>query len=121
MKKQAKPTILILSLGGTILSTSLDPTQPFYHSPSLDINQILAQIPSLAPVANIQTETLFNIISHDMTCDMLIVLAKRVQAIIDNPDIAGIVIVQGTNALEEIAYFTHIIIKTKNQLFSPAR
>ncbi len=76
----------------------------------------MSDIPNLTDIANIETETLFNIISHEITCDMLIDLGKRVQAIVDKPDITGIVITQGTNALEEVAYFIHLVIKTKKPI-----
>jgi len=39
-------------------------------------------------------------------------LAHRVQAFVDRPDIAGVVITHGTDTLEETAYFLHLVIKT---------
>lgn len=113
MMQQSNQTVLMISLGGTLLSTAIDPiTQPFYQSPSLDINQILAYLPELADITRIQTESLCNVISHELTHEMLFNLAKRVQLAIEDPDLSGIVISQGTNALEEVAYFLNLVIKT---------
>lgn len=113
---QSNKTVLIISLGGTILSKAVDPIkQPFYQSPTLDINQILVYLPDMGKT-RIQTQTLYNIISHDLTHKMLFNLALRVQTLIDDPNLSGIVITQGTNALEEVAYFINLMVKTEKPI-----
>ena len=43
-------------------------------------------------------------------------LAKRVQQLVDRPEVDGIVITHGTDTLEETAYFLNLIIKTNKPI-----
>lgn len=108
-----KPVLYILSLGGTILSASTSSVEPFYSSPSLDIFHIISQLPNdINHLVELRYKTLSHVLSHNMSEDLLFLLANEMQQCISDPEVVGIVVTMGTNALEEVAYFIHLVIQT---------
>lgn len=111
-----KPGIALLSLGGTLVSTAIRTTDPFYGRPSLDISHVLASLPAMEELATLQHETLVNVTSQEITHDVLLSLGKRIQQLVADPHVDGIVVTQGTNTLEEVAYFVHLIAQTEKPI-----
>src|SRR5262245_30046148 len=100
---QKLPTVAVLSTGGTIASKQ-DPNRGGYV-PALSADDLVAAVPAIKNIAQIQTEQISNIPSQDMTPEIWVRLAARVNELLAKPEIAGIVITHGTNTLEETAYF----------------
>ncbi|HZV59083.1 MAG TPA: asparaginase [Candidatus Eremiobacteraceae bacterium] len=100
---QKLPTVAVLSTGGTIASKH-DPLKGGYL-PALSGEELVAAVPAIKKVAQIQVEQISNISSSDMTPEIWVRLAARVNALLADPAIAGIVVTHGTNTLEETAYF----------------
>jgi L-asparaginase len=100
---QTPPTVAVLSTGGTIASKQ-DPQKGGYL-PALSGEDLVAAVPAIRKIAKIQVEQISNISSSDMTPEIWIRLAARVNELLANPEIAGIVVTHGTNTLEETAYF----------------
>ena len=99
---QELPKVAVLSTGGTIASRQ-DVAKGGYV-PALSGEDLVAAVPALRKVAQIQVEQIANISSSDVTPDLWIRLASRVADLLARPDIAGVVVTHGTNTLEETAY-----------------
>src|SRR5215467_13185955 len=105
---QRLPNVVILSTGGTIASKT-DPVKGGYV-PALSGEDLVAAVPGTRKVAQIQVEQISNISSTDMTPEIWLRLAGRVNELLAKPETAGIVVTHGTNTLEETAYFLDLTI-----------
>jgi L-asparaginase len=100
---QKLPIVTVLSTGGTIASKH-DPLKGGYL-PALSGDDLVAAVPAIKKIAQIQVEQISNISSSDMTPEIWIRLAARMNELLARPEITGIVVTHGTNTLEETAYF----------------
>ena len=112
IRHTSKPRIHILAYGGTIACNTFKDSGEFYDSPIVDIHDLLSKIKSIDKIADVTCEQVSQVISHDMTITDLCDLAKKVESIISDPDIDGVVITQGTNTIEETSYFLNLVINT---------
>lgn len=109
--KQTLPKIAILALGGTIASTTEPRISEFYSKASIPIADLIAALPELNTIANIQCEQFSQVLSHYLTDDIWLALARKVQSLLDN-DVDGVVITHGTYTMEETAYFLNLSVKS---------
>lgn len=100
-----KPNIRIIATGGTIAGTGTSSTSSEYKAGTVMIDNIINAIPGLENIANVTGEQLVNIGSQDMTEEVWIKLAKRINELMDDPNVDGIVITHGTDTMDETAYF----------------
>jgi L-asparaginase len=100
---QELPKVVVLSTGGTIASKQ-DPAKGGYV-PALSGEDLVAGVPAIRKIAQIQVEQISNIPSPDMTPEIWLRLAGRVNELLAKPEIVGIVVTHGTDTLEETAYF----------------
>lgn len=116
----AEKIIGIIELGGTISCISEDPTSEFYKGPSLSVSSFIQEF-KLEPHVKVIVEQFEQKISHEITIEGLIKLAERIQSLLDSNDFHGVIITAGTNALEDIAYFIGLVVKsTKPIIFTGA-
>jgi L-asparaginase len=108
----AKPKIKILATGGTIAGAALKPTDPGYKSGAVGVDTLIAAVPQLADVAEVSGEQIAAIGSQDMSDEVWLKLAKRVNELLASPDVDGIAITHGTDTLEETSYFLHLVVKS---------
>lgn len=108
------PKVVILGTGGTIQSKGdTRMTRHDYRAGRFDISELIANLPELSGLADIQAVQYTNIGSSSMTGAVWLGLAKKINSMMqENPDIAGFVLTHGTNTLEETAYFLHLMVKT---------
>jgi L-asparaginase len=109
---QQKPKVTILATGGTIAGAAATGTQSGYTSGAVTIDAMLAAVPGIDKVATVKGEQVANVGSQDMSFDVLLKLAKRINAIAPSADVNGIVITHGTDTMEESAYFLNLTVKT---------
>lgn len=109
---QELPTVAVLSTGGTIAS-KYDPVKGGYV-PALSGQDLVAAVPAVKKIAQIRVEQISNIPSPEITPEIWIRLATRVNDLLARPDIAGIVITHGTSTLEETAYFLDLTTMSTN-------
>ena len=111
-KKNALPNIIILATGGTIAGTAASGTQAGYTSGQVTIDAMIASVPDAKKLANIKGEQVSNVGSQDMTFEIMMKLANRINQLASSNDVDGIVITHGTDVMEETAYFLNLVVKT---------
>ncbi|MFJ5671302.1 type II asparaginase [Bacillus safensis] len=105
--------IKVLATGGTIAGSSDSDTDTTgYKSGSLGIDKVIASVPQLKDIANVTGEQVANVGSENVNNALLLKLAKRVNELLKDDQVDGIVITHGTDTLEETAYFLHLVVKS---------
>jgi len=107
-----KPNVVILATGGTIAGAGATGTQSAYQSGAVTIDAMLAAVPGITDLANIKGEQISNVGSQDMTFDILLTVAKRINELLATNDVDGIVVTHGTDTMEESAYFLNLVVKS---------
>jgi len=107
------PNVMILATGGTIAGTgSSSTTTVGYTAAKVGVEALIEAVPELKKVANVRGEQVFQIASENMNNDYWLKLAKRVNTLLAQDDVDGIVITHGTDTIEETAYFLDLVVKS---------
>ena len=106
------PRIRVLATGGTIAGAQASATDYGYKSGTYDVNSLLKAVPNLDKLAVITGEQVASIGSQDMSDEIWLKLAKRVNEVLKSADADGILITHGTDTLEETSYFLSLVTKS---------
>ena len=107
------PNVVILATGGTIAGSGATSTTTVgYTSATVGVERLIAAVPELKKVANVRGEQVFQIASENMTNEHWLKLGKRVNELLAQSDVDGIVITHGTDTIEETAYFLDLVVKS---------
>ena len=105
---------MILATGGTIAGSGATSTTTVgYTAATVGVDALLNSVPELKKVANVRGEQVFQIASENMNNDYWLKLAKRVNTLLAQDDVDGIVITHGTDTIEETAYFLDLVVKSR--------
>src|SRR5499427_8704208 len=107
-----KRNIVILATGGTIAGAAASGTQAGYTSGAVTIDAMIAAVPGIRDLATIKGEQISNVGSQDMSFEILLKVAKRINELTKSADVDGIVITHGTDTMEESAFFLNLTVKT---------
>jgi L-asparaginase len=109
---QRLPNVVILATGGTIAGAAATGTQAGYTSGAVGIDTMINAVPGIKNLANIRGEQISNVGSQDMSFEILLKLAKRINELAKSDAVDGIVITHGTDTMEESAFFLNLTVKT---------
>jgi L-asparaginase len=102
--------IVILATGGTIAGAGEQGKDIGYKSGSIKAQALIDAIPELKNVANICVEQVCNINSDDVTSEIWIALAHRIEELSKCAKVDGFVIMHGTDTMEETAFFLSLTL-----------
>ncbi len=120
-----KPKVVIIGTGGTIAGVgNKDPKDPQYDPGELLIEALLETVPGIGELAAVSGEQLsypgktgpdqwISLPSSYLTEEHWLILSKRINEVLRNPHVHGIVVTHGTDALEETAYFLHLTVNSE--------
>ncbi len=108
-----KPKVYILATGGTIAGEGTSEVVSGYKAGAVSVDQMLAAVPEITKIAEIKGEQVVNIGSQDMNNAVWLKLVNRVNELLKQQDVAGIVITHGTDTQEETAYFLNLTVKSE--------
>lgn len=107
-----KKQIYILATGGTISAQGDEGKTLGYTNGVFKLGSIIKTLKGIENISNLDGEQIFNISSEDMCIDKLLILAKRINELSKLDSIDAFVIMQGTDTLEESAFFLNLVVKT---------
>ncbi|MEZ0241381.1 MAG: asparaginase [Chloroflexota bacterium] len=110
-----RPRVALIFTGGTIDSVGVDRLDLAWYIEAgkrLDDGELVARIPELASVAEVEEVPFRRLPSQSITDADLFDLVALIHQIFEADRADGIVITHGTNTLEETAYFLHLTLKT---------
>ncbi|MBS1946242.1 MAG: type II asparaginase [Bacteroidetes bacterium] len=110
---QNLPRVIVLSTGGTIAGQQPNTDKAGYVSGKIPVEELLKNIPSITQKAIVQGEQIASIGSFDMTIDIWIKLARRINEIFAKNEADGVVITHGTDTQEETAYFLNLTVQSE--------
>ena len=108
----AKPKIRIIATGGTIAGVSESATSSAYSAGQVGVQTLIDAVPQMLYLADISGEQLVNIGSQDMNDEVWLMLAKRINQLLNNEGYDGVVVTHGTDTMEETAYFLNLTVKS---------
>jgi L-asparaginase len=109
------PRIAIILTGGTIDSVGRDRLDLAWYieaNKRLGTGELLAQLPEIGGIAQIQEVAFRRLPSHALVDKDWIDLVRKIESIFADDRADGIVVTHGTNTLEETAYFLNLTLKT---------
>lgn len=105
------PNVTIVTTGGTIAEKT-DP-KTGGAVPAVSGKDLIQAVPGLSKIANIDVINFANIDSSQMTPEIWARLSEKVDAILTDPQIKGVVITHGTDTMAEGSYFLELTLKTE--------
>ncbi|NQW11668.1 MAG: asparaginase [Alphaproteobacteria bacterium] len=102
-----KPRIAVLALGGTIAMVKGDAGGV---RPGLGADDLVAAVPGIDAIADLQAETISRISSSDLTVPAVLAVARRIEALAAAGAIDGAVVTQGTDTMEESSFLLDLVL-----------
>jgi L-asparaginase len=101
-----KPRLLVLSLGGTI---TMVPSDSGGIEPKLGAAELVASVPALAEVAEIEARSPFRLPSPSLSPGNLVEVAQMIENGFAS-GFDGAVVIQGTDTIEESAFILDLLV-----------
>jgi len=104
------PRVTILATGGTIAGAGESATKAAYTAGKVSIDILLSAVPQIHDLATVKGEQIAQIGSQDMSVEVWLKLAKRINTIFEEGSADAIVITHGTDTMEETATFLDLTV-----------
>jgi len=109
----ALPTVRVIATGGTIAGVQDAPgTLGAYRAGTRSVSEIVQSVPELTRYAQIETEQFSNVASTEIMPSQWVGLSRRINELLQRPDLSGVVVTHGTDRLEETAFFLYLTVKS---------
>jgi len=108
---RAPARLVLLGTGGTIASTAGRASQLTDYAVTEGIEAMLAAVPGAEALGAIRCEQVFNVDSRRFSTARVLRLARRIDTLLRDPAVDGVVVTHGTDTLEETAFFLHLTIR----------
>jgi len=109
-KAAKKPKVVIVATGGTIAGSATSQTSAGYQSGAVGVDILINAVPQMKELADVSGEQIASIGSQDMNDEVWLKLGKRVNEILAQRDVSGVVITHGTDTMEETSYFLDLVV-----------
>ncbi len=105
------PVVVVLATGGTIAGQACRAGSTVeYRAGTLGVECLLEAVPGLFGVARLRGEQIANVGSQHMTEAIWLRLAAAAGRALADPGVDGVVVLHGTDTLEETAYFLDLVV-----------
>ncbi|MCI0344059.1 MAG: asparaginase [Chloroflexi bacterium] len=115
MANRQQPRVALIPTGGTIEAIGHDRLDLAFYLETkqrLQVGELLARVPELADIAVVTEVEQPRLTSHAMTDADIAAIGARAQALLSNDEADAVVITQGTNTIDELAYALHLTLDT---------
>lgn len=106
-----KPVVQFIATGGTI-AMKIDPATNGVV-PAITGDDLMQSVPDAEHYARIEVNNFAKMSANYITNAWWASLTQAVQAALDRPEVAGVVIAQGTDTLEETAYWLDLTVASE--------
>ena len=106
------PCVVVLATGGTIAGKSSSSTHAGYKSGMVGVTDMIASVPELNQIARVSGEQISNVGSQDMSFEIMAKLSTRINQLLSDRKVHGVVVTHGTDTLEETAYFLNLTVQS---------
>jgi L-asparaginase len=114
------PSVVILAVGGTIAGAAESPEKALtYQAATIPVGSLVDAVPPLRDQP-LDLEQVAQLDSKDMDDVTWRLLATRIAHHLARPDVRGIVVLHGTDTLEETAYFLHRVLSPQKPVVMTA-
>ncbi len=102
--------VIVMATGGTI-AMRYDPVRKGVF-PAVTGQELVEAVPPLAQVCPVEVHEFCNIPSTHMSPEIMLKLSQKVDEVLKNTEVLGVVVTHGTDTIEETAYLLNLSLKT---------
>ncbi len=113
LQLSARAKIRIIATGGTIAGSGVSAVASGYTAGQLGVQTLIDAVPQIQELAEVSGEQLVNIGSQDMTDQVWLQLARRINELLCEEGYDGVLVTHGTDTMEETAYFLSLTVKSE--------
>jgi L-asparaginase len=106
------PKVVILATGGTIAGEQKKPSEAGYVAGQLAVDVLIDAVPELREIAQVTGEQIASVGSQDMNDQIWLKLLRRIDELVKDRAVDGIVVTHGTDTIEETAFFLDLTVAT---------